>query len=260
MTEIRQEFLYWFFDRGGDNDKGDYQTDIHGSMPQVHKNFNFQLPFFGFRFNYTRVSMNGYLEFSDPPKHFRYPLSFPIKEWPKKNDPSFIGIFYSKCRIGSLRPDDIDSRKPGVYFRMERDLQARTDQFGVEMRERLMWDIREGVVGADAFVPKHSAVITWKNMSFAGGIDNSLYRVRTNSPVMPNNFRARIAGEIRSLHFFYFFFLIPDKHVSNGLGHGRSVHLRHIQLRGHAVDQPYGSRRRHDGRRRRSAGVRESTC
>jgi hypothetical protein len=24
-------------------------------VPQVHKNFNFQLPFFGFRYNYTRV-------------------------------------------------------------------------------------------------------------------------------------------------------------------------------------------------------------
>ncbi|VVC32247.1 Hypothetical protein CINCED_3A022608 [Cinara cedri] len=179
LAEIRQEFMYWYFDKGGDNDQGDYQTDIHGSMPQIHKNFNFQLPFFGFRFNYTRVSMNGYLEFSDPPKHYRYPLSFPIKEWPKKHDPSFIGIFYSKCRIGSLRTDDVDRRKPGVYFRMERDLQARTDQFGVEMRERLMWDIREGVIGAEAFVPKHSAIITWKNMSFAGGIDNSLYKTNT---------------------------------------------------------------------------------
>ncbi|XP_025200383.1 protein mesh isoform X1 [Melanaphis sacchari] len=184
LAEIREEFMYWYFDRGGDNDLGDYQTDIHGSMPQIHKNFNFQLPFFGFRFNYTRVSMNGYLEFSDPPKHYRYPLSFPIKEWPKKNDPSFIGIFFSKCRIGSLRTDDIDRRKPGVYFRLERDLQARTDQFGVEMRERLMWDIREGVVGADSFVPKHSAIITWKNMSFAGGIDNSLYRTNTFQMVL----------------------------------------------------------------------------
>lgn len=60
---------------------------------------------------------------------------------------------------------------------MERDLMTRTDRMGVEMRERLMWDIREGVVGADTFIPKHSAIITWKNMSFAGGIDNSLYKV-----------------------------------------------------------------------------------
>lgn len=121
--------------------------------------------------------MHGYLEFSDPPSHYTYPLTFPIKDWPKENDPSFIGIFYSKCRVGSVRDDDIDQRRAGVYFRMERDLQTRTDPLGVEIRERLTWDLRTGVIGADTFVPKHSVIITWKNMSFAGGIDNSLYKV-----------------------------------------------------------------------------------
>lgn len=62
--------------------------------------------------------------------------------------------------------------------RQERDLQTRTDRFGVEVRERVMWDVREGVVGADTFIPKHVVFITWKNMSFAGGIDTSLYKVR----------------------------------------------------------------------------------
>lgn len=54
---------------------------------------------------------------------------------------------------------------------------TRTDRFGVEVRERVMWDIREGVVGADTFIPKHVTIITWKNMSFAGGIDISLFKV-----------------------------------------------------------------------------------
>lgn len=57
LMELRRNFLYPFFDRGGPNNNGDYQTDIHASMPQLHKNFNFQLPFFGFRFNYTRVRL-----------------------------------------------------------------------------------------------------------------------------------------------------------------------------------------------------------
>jgi sushi domain-containing protein 2 len=61
---------------------------------------------------------------------------------------------------------------------MERDLMTRTDRFGVEVRERIMWDIREGVVGSDTFIPKHVIFVTWKNMSFAGGIDNSLFQVR----------------------------------------------------------------------------------
>lgn len=184
LREIRSEFLYCFFDKGGDDGNGDYQQDIHNSVPQIHKNFNFQLPFYGFRFNYTRLSMNGYLEFSDPPEHYTYPLVFPIKEWPKKNDPAFIGIFFSKSRIGKIRNEDVDQRRPGVYFRLERDLQSRTDQFGVEMRERLKWDIREGIIGADTFNPKHAIIVTWKNMSFAGGIDNSLYRTNTYQLVL----------------------------------------------------------------------------
>ena len=65
----------------------------------------------------TQLSMNGFLEFSDPPVHYTYPVVFPTKDWPEKNDPAFIGIFFSKCRIGKLRPTDVDQRRPGVYFR-----------------------------------------------------------------------------------------------------------------------------------------------
>lgn len=61
--------------------------------------------------------MNGYLEFTDPPERYTYPLVFPVRRWPKENDPSFIGIFFSKCRIGEIRPTDRDRREPGVYFR-----------------------------------------------------------------------------------------------------------------------------------------------
>lgn len=121
--------------------------------------------------------MNGYLEFSDPPSQYTYPLTFPIKDWPAVNDPSFIGIFFSKCRIGSTRQEDVNQMIPGVYFRMERDLQTRTDQMGVEMRERLTWDLRTGLIGADTFTPKHSVIVTWKNVSFAGGYNNALFKV-----------------------------------------------------------------------------------
>ncbi|XP_060822301.1 protein mesh-like isoform X2 [Bombus pascuorum] len=184
LKEIRSKFMYWYVGRGGNDDDGDYQREIQASMSQIHKDFNFQLPFFGLRFNYTRVSVNGYLEFTDPPLHYTYPLVFPVRNWPKENDPSFIGIFFSKCRIGEIRPTDIDQRRPGVYFRVEEDLQSRRDQFGVEMRERLKWDIREGMIGAEAFEPKHAIVVTWKNVSFVGGIDISLYKTNTFQMVL----------------------------------------------------------------------------
>ena len=57
--------------------------------------------------------------------------------------------------------------------RIERDLPERQDQFGVEIRERVKWDIREGMVGAEIFNPKHAIIVTWKNVTFAGGSVNT---------------------------------------------------------------------------------------
>lgn len=42
----------------------------------------------------------------------------------------------------------------------------------------LKTDIQEGIVGARNFDPENVVIVTWKNMSFAGGIDNSLFIVR----------------------------------------------------------------------------------
>lgn len=94
-------------------------------------------------------------------QHFSVVVGSPTHFYPQV---IFEFIFYSDC-----------------VHRMERDLMTRTDRFGVEMRERVMWDIREGVVGSDTFIPKHVVTITWKNMSFAGGIDNSLFRVSSTT-------------------------------------------------------------------------------
>lgn len=56
-------------------------------------------------------------------------------------------------------------------FSLERDLPARYDQMGVQIRERIKWDIREAIVGAENFLPKHVIIATWKNVSFVGGFN-----------------------------------------------------------------------------------------
>ena len=75
----------------------------------------------GFGFNYTWLSLHGHLGFSDTPIQFpEYPLEFPIRDWPRQADPSFIGIFYSRCKIGELNGNEEEEyakKKPGVYFR-----------------------------------------------------------------------------------------------------------------------------------------------
>ena len=174
LNEIRKHKLYPFAERGGGDNNGDYQKDIRDTIPQINKQINFLLPFMGFGFNYTWLSLHGYLTFSNSPQQFpEYPLKFPNQDWPRQEDPSFIAPFYSRCKIGELNGNEVEEfakKKPGVYFKLERDLYTRTDQPGIEIRERAKWDIREAMVGSDTFRPKHVIIATWKNVSFAGGI------------------------------------------------------------------------------------------
>ena len=89
---------------------------------------------------------------------------------------SNIVFTFTRCKIGQLNGNEVEEYaklRPGVYFRMERDLYTRKDQFGVELRERAMWDIREAMVGTETFEPKHIVIATWKNVSFAGGIPSA---------------------------------------------------------------------------------------
>ena len=62
-----------------------------------------------------------HLAFSEVPIQFPdYPLEFPIKDYPRSSDPAFIGIFYSRCKIGQLSGNEeleYAKRRPGVYFR-----------------------------------------------------------------------------------------------------------------------------------------------
>lgn len=212
LREIRDQKMYPFFDIDSKGGTGDLEKNINTQNTQVNKQLNFLLPFFGFGLNYTWVSLNGYLGFSDAPFNWaNYPLSFPVQEWPDRPDPSFMGPFYSKCNIGELRPGDDDSRRPGVYWRLERDLPSREDQFGVELRERLMWDIREGMVGTAIFKPKHSIIVTWKNVTFAGG------SVNTDAKYVTNTFQLVVAtDEIRTYTIFNYDYMAWTSHTEAG--------------------------------------------
>ncbi len=137
LDEIRSEMMYPFYDQGGNDNNGDFQLNVRDTQPQVNKQLNFLLPFMGFGFNYTWLSLHGYMAFSEIPIQFpEYPLQFPVPQWPDVDDPSFIGIFYSRCKIGQLNGNEVEEyakKRPGVYFRMERDLYTRKDQVGFNL-------------------------------------------------------------------------------------------------------------------------------
>ncbi|KAK7080924.1 hypothetical protein SK128_016330 [Halocaridina rubra] len=212
LDELRKQLMYPYRDWDEKGGLGDLEFNINTQNTRVHKQLTFLLPFFGFGLNYTWVSLNGYLGFSDAPFNWKsYPLFFPVEEWPDKPDPSFIGPFYSKCNIGEKKPGDQDPRRPGVYWRLERDLPTRQDQVGVEIRERLKWDIREGIVGAAIFNPKHAIIVTWKNVTFAGGY------VNTNAKYVTNTFQLVVAtDEIRSYAMFNYEYMTWTSHTEAG--------------------------------------------
>ena len=64
---------------------------------------------------------------------------------------------------------------------------SRKDQFGVELRERAKWDLREAMVGTETFLPKHVVIATWKNVTFAGGIPQARRIVRFSCYIMSQN-------------------------------------------------------------------------
>ena len=67
LDEIRGQKMYPFFDKGGNDNNGDFQLNIRDTQPQINKQLNFLLPFYGFGFNYTWLSLHGYLSFSESP-------------------------------------------------------------------------------------------------------------------------------------------------------------------------------------------------
>ncbi|TRY73653.1 hypothetical protein TCAL_08799 [Tigriopus californicus] len=205
--------MYPFFDKGGNDGNGDFQLNIRDTQPLINKQLNFLLPFMGFGFNYTWLSLHGYLSFSESPIQFpEYPLQFPIRDWPRVDDPSFIGIFYSRCKVGQLNGNEMEEyakKRPGVYFRLERDLYTRKDQFGVEIRERAKWDIRQGMVGAETFEPKHVIISTWKNVSFGGGIPTARRITNTFQSVI-------VTDEVRTYAIFIYEWMGWTTHTEAG--------------------------------------------
>ena len=59
LDTIRQQKLYPFFDQGGNDNNGDFQLSIRDTAPMINKQLNYMLPFYGFGYNYTWLSLHG---------------------------------------------------------------------------------------------------------------------------------------------------------------------------------------------------------
>ena len=133
-------------------------ASITQSKPLHDQPLNFRLPFFGFHFTYVYVQKDGYLGFNKGLRSYKPPFRFPVKprDPVSEEDPSLIAAWFAQQEI----PNDIP--EAGVYFKLV-NLATEKNQ---TLKDRLILDFREGMIGASDFVPRFALLITWRNMSF----------------------------------------------------------------------------------------------
>ncbi|KAI6176564.1 hypothetical protein M3Y97_00811800 [Aphelenchoides bicaudatus] len=145
--------------------------------------FDFDYPFYGFRFNYSM--------FIQPP------YTFPNPQWPKYNDPSLIAAFFAEQtfqHIGErcisnvwyrlvFRPRNFETfdewgnpllnpiDNVGDMFRTARDRYEKQKWGRVEdpwLLDNITMTIREGAIGASGFRADYAVIVTWERMAYGG--------------------------------------------------------------------------------------------
>ncbi|KAI1296786.1 Protein mesh [Halotydeus destructor] len=175
LTRYREQLMYDY--------NMTYFTDITSSKPIHDQPLPFRLPFFGFDFSYIYIQKDGYLGFNKGLLSYEFPLRLPMV--PRDNmveeDPSIIAPWFAL--------QDIPSRVPnaGVYFQIV-NIGAEPN---ITLRDRLILDFREGMIGAADFTPKYVMIVTWRNMTMVNR--------RTERPMKTNTYQAIVAtDEIRT--------------------------------------------------------------
>lgn len=162
----------------GEKDKDwldmDQVTDIHADAYSLVE-LDFNITFFGHRFDHINVDNNGYLFFyrwgnSD----FHYG-NFPVPDYPFQSDTPMIAPFYARVDINQN-----DDRQMVYYRTMHRDLSVDDpdkvidlDQKAITRRDNKILEdvercVHRAIVGGDLFFAKDAVMVTWRNLTYAG--------------------------------------------------------------------------------------------
>jgi hypothetical protein len=185
LAAERQNLMYPYY-------AGDL-TDISSGKPIHDQPLQFRLPFFGFSYEYVWIQRDGYITFNKGMQTYRFPLQFPIQPTDTfvQEDPSLLAPFFAMQDISTETPG------AGVYFRiinLADPMGYNSPDFGL-LRDRILLDFREGMIGASDFAPKYAMIVTWANMTIANR--------RTERKLKTNTYQAVIAtDEIRTYTMF----------------------------------------------------------
>lgn len=168
-------------------------TDISSGKPIHDQPLQFRLPFFGFSYEYIWIQRDGYVSFNKGMQTYRFPLQLPVQPTDSfvQEDPSLMAPFFAMQDIAPETPG------AGVYFRiinLADPMGYYNPDYGL-LRDRLLLDFREGMIGASDFVPKYAMIVTWANMTMANR--------RTERRLKTNTYQTVIAtDEIRTYVMF----------------------------------------------------------
>ncbi|KRY61525.1 Uncharacterized protein T03_15396, partial [Trichinella britovi] len=193
---------------------------------------DFFFPYYGFRFNYTFISPNGFISFGRS-KWIQPPYTFPNPKWPERQDPSFIAPFLSRATFqytGSTRISNVwyrtvhrtvassgdevnfyskKSQNQDVNFlhsQTEKPKYRRIHSGYVEddqLLDSLTSDLQDGVNGANGFRALHALIVTWERMAFGGAPKIVNLQDYENAKCWQNTFQlVLLTDEIRSYTIF----------------------------------------------------------
>ncbi|KAG1672675.1 Protein mesh [Nymphon striatum] len=200
--------------------KNEYQN-INYAQSVIKKSFGFRLPYYGFAYNYTMISTDGFIFFSDFMSYYSWPVKFPHPQWPNDNDPAMIAPFFADAAAGKsaiLNPSRYGAQtkenlRPGVYYR-EVDLTSikegeTPDREAVILKRRILADFALGIPGSETFVPEYALIVSWVGMTMRN----------SRSPKLVNTFQlVLITNQKYTYVMFNYHSINWISHFDNTLG------------------------------------------
>ncbi|KRZ15989.1 Uncharacterized protein T11_12230 [Trichinella zimbabwensis] len=138
-------------------------------------------PYYGARYNYTMLSIHGYIAFGNLVEEgMDFSFGSDIENWPEKADPALIAVYTCRQRSSKLQRNFT-----GVFYRVvfrksmmslladvsnpflnNRNLPRYIDGDGDDFLDMIQEDLRKGMVGANSFHADMALVVTWQNVTF----------------------------------------------------------------------------------------------
>ncbi|KRZ78523.1 Uncharacterized protein T10_9291 [Trichinella papuae] len=135
-------------------------------------------PYYGARYNYTMLSIHGYIAFGNLVEEgMDFSFGSDIENWPEKADPALIAVYTCRQRSSKLQRNFT-----GVFYRVvfrksmmslladvsnpflnNRNLPRYIDGDGDDFLDMIQEDLRKGMVGANSFHADMALVVTWQN-------------------------------------------------------------------------------------------------